>query len=276
MKDNIKIFDLDFNEFDLSPKAVSLGNFDGVHKGHQKLMKENIKISKEKNLMPSVLLFKENTKNILNGEREYLTSLEDKIEILKNLGIECFCLLEFSDKFKDLSPYEFIEEILYIWGEPIDINDLGKIIFDAEKSEIRKAINEMVDDRNLKSSGLIIKKYEDKYQFATRPDHEKYISNIVKKSEKNLSNSSLETLSIIAYKQPITRAEIDKIRGVKSQSTIDSLLDKKLIKENGRLDKIGKPIIYVTTDLFLKYFNISNLDQLPKIDEKIDGEIDED
>lgn len=113
MKDNIKIFDLDFNEFDLSPKAVSLGNFDGVHKGHQKLMKENIKISKAKNLMPSVLLFKENTKNILNGEREYLTSLEDKIEILKNLGIECFCLLEFSDKFKDLSPYEFIEEILY-------------------------------------------------------------------------------------------------------------------------------------------------------------------
>ena len=113
MNDNIKIFDLDFNEFDLSPKAVSLGNFDGVHKGHQKLMKENIKISKEKNLMPSVLLFKENTKNILNGEREYLTSLEDKIEILKNLGIECFCLLEFSDKFKDLSPYEFIEEILY-------------------------------------------------------------------------------------------------------------------------------------------------------------------
>ncbi|MFR2717401.1 MAG: hypothetical protein ACLTA5_09305 [Anaerococcus obesiensis] len=69
MKDNIKIFDLDFNEFDLSPKAVSLGNFDGVHKGHQKLMKENIKISKAKNLMPSVLLFKENTKNILNGER---------------------------------------------------------------------------------------------------------------------------------------------------------------------------------------------------------------
>lgn len=113
MKNNIKIFDLDFNEFDLSPKAVSLGNFDGVHKGHQKLMKENIKISKSKNLRPSVLLFKENTKNILNGEREYLTSLEDKIEILKNLGIECFCLLEFSDKFKDLSPYEFIEEILY-------------------------------------------------------------------------------------------------------------------------------------------------------------------
>lgn len=169
-----------------------------------------------------------------------------------------------------------IEEILYIWGEPIDINDLSKIIYDAEKSEIRKAINEMMVERNENLSGLIIKKYENKYQFSTRSDHEKYISNIVKKSEKNLSNSSLETLSIIAYKQPITRAEIDKIRGVKSQSTIDSLLDKKLIKENGRLDKIGKPIIYVTTDLFLKYFNISSLDQLPKIDEEIAGELDED
>lgn len=169
-----------------------------------------------------------------------------------------------------------IEEILYIWGEPIDINELSKIIYDAEKSEIRKAINEMMVERNENSSGLIIKNYENKYQFSTRADHEKYISNIVKKSEKNLSNSSLETLSIIAYKQPITRAEIDKIRGVKSQSTIDSLLDKKLIKENGRLDKIGKPIIYVTTDLFLKYFNISSLDQLPKIDEEISGELDED
>lgn len=169
-----------------------------------------------------------------------------------------------------------IEEILYIWGEAIDINDLGKIIFDAEKSEIKKAIKEMMDERNNKESGLIIKKYENKYQFATRPDHEKYISNIIKKSEKNLSNSSLETLSIIAYKQPITRAEIDKIRGVKSQSTIDSLLDKKLIRENGRLDKIGKPIIYVTTDLFLKYFNISDLSQLPKIDDEIAGNLDED
>lgn len=169
-----------------------------------------------------------------------------------------------------------IEEILYIWGEPIDINDLSKIIFDAEKSEIRRAIYEMIEERNEDLSGLIIKKYENKYQFSTRSEHEKYISNIVKKSEKNLSNSSLETLSIIAYKQPITRVEIDKIRGVKSQSTIDSLLDKKLIRENGRLDKIGKPIIYVTTDLFLKYFNISSLDQLPKIDEEIAGELDED
>lgn len=113
MKDNIKVFDLDNMQVDLSPKAVSLGNFDGVHRGHQKLMKENIEISKKLGLTPSVLLFKENTKNILNGEKEYLTSLEDKIEILNEIGIECFCLLEFSEEFKNLSPREFIQTILY-------------------------------------------------------------------------------------------------------------------------------------------------------------------
>lgn len=113
MTNNIRIFDLDKNEIDLHPKAVSLGNFDGIHRGHRKLMEKNINLSKQFGLIPSVLLFKENTKNILNGEREYLTSLEDKIEILSDLGIKCFCLLDFNEKFKNLSPEEFIEKILY-------------------------------------------------------------------------------------------------------------------------------------------------------------------
>lgn len=113
MTKNIKIFDLDKNEIDLHPKAVSLGNFDGIHRGHKKLMEKNIELSNQFGLIPSVLLFKENTKCILKGEKEYLTSLEDKIEILSNLGIECFCLLEFSEEFKNLTANEFIEKILY-------------------------------------------------------------------------------------------------------------------------------------------------------------------
>ncbi|MDD7305821.1 MAG: bifunctional riboflavin kinase/FAD synthetase [Peptoniphilaceae bacterium] len=113
MTNNIRIFDLDKNEIDIHPKTVSLGNFDGIHKGHRKLMKKNIELSNQYDLTPSVLLFKENTKNILNGEREYLTSLEDKIEILADLGIKCFCLLDFNEKFKNLSPEDFIEKILY-------------------------------------------------------------------------------------------------------------------------------------------------------------------
>ena len=77
----------------------------------------------------------------------------------------------------------------------------------------------------------------------------------------------MEVLSIIAYKQPITRIEIDEIRGVKSSSSIDTLTKKNLIKEVGRLDKIGKPILYGTTDEFLYYFNINSLEDLPKLNE---------
>lgn len=167
-----------------------------------------------------------------------------------------------------------IEEILYIWAEPIDLEDLSAIIYDFNKKDIKIALDEMIEERNSSRSGLIIRKFDDSYQFTTRSCHDRYFEKVIKKSEKKLSTSTLETLSIIAYKQPITRAEIDKIRGVNSQSTIDSLMDRGLIKENGRLDKIGKPIIYVTTTDFLKYFNITSLEELPDIN--LDGDTYED
>lgn len=113
MRNNIKVVDLDQGLNDVEPKVISLGNFDGIHKGHQELMKRNVKIAKSLNLTPSVLLFKENTKKTLANESLYLTSLDDKIEILSNLGIEDFCIIEFDDKFKSLSPIEFIRDILY-------------------------------------------------------------------------------------------------------------------------------------------------------------------
>lgn len=158
-----------------------------------------------------------------------------------------------------------IEEILYIWGEPIDIDDLSKIISDTNKNQIRHTLLEMIEERDKNDSGLIIKNFNDSYQFTTRAKHDIYFKKLVKSSEKKLTTSALETLSIIAYKQPITRAEVDKIRGVSSQSTIDNLINRGLIAENGRLDKIGKPIIYITTNLFLKYFDIKDLSQLPEI-----------
>lgn len=167
-----------------------------------------------------------------------------------------------------------IEEILYIWAEPIDLEDLSAIIYDFNKKDIKVTLDEMIEERNSRKSGLIIRKFDDSYQFTTRGCHDRYFEKVIKKSEKKLSTSTLETLSIIAYKQPITRAEIDKIRGVNSQSTIDSLMARGLIKANGRLDKIGKPIIYVTTTDFLKYFNITSLEELPDIN--LDGDTYED
>lgn len=169
-----------------------------------------------------------------------------------------------------------IEEILYIWADPIDSSDLSKIIYDFDKKEIEKALEEIYEERQNKNSGLLLKKYHDSYQFTTRKEHDKYLQNLVKKSEKKLSNSSLETLSIIAYKQPITRVEIDKIRGINSQYSIDSLSNKGLIEEKGRLEKIGKPIIYGTTEKFLMYFDIESLDELPELENVEDfGESDE-
>ena len=158
-----------------------------------------------------------------------------------------------------------VEEVLYVWAEPISIDELSKILYDFSKADIRKCLDQMIDERNNIDSGLVIRRFNNSYQFTTRKASDKYFENLLSKSEKKLTNSTLETLSIIAYKQPITRVEIDKIRGVNSQSTIDSLLEKNLIKEKGRLDKIGKPIIYGTTDMFLKYFNIESLEELPEI-----------
>ncbi|WP_311492291.1 SMC-Scp complex subunit ScpB [uncultured Anaerococcus sp.] len=158
-----------------------------------------------------------------------------------------------------------IEEVLYVWAEPISIEELSKILYDFSKTELKNSLEEMVEERNSQESGLIIRNFNNSYQFTTRKASDKYFESLLSKSEKKLTNSTLETLSIIAYKQPITRVEIDKIRGVNSQSTIDSLLEKKLIAEKGRLDKIGKPIIYGTTDEFLQYFNLSSLEELPEI-----------
>ena len=160
-----------------------------------------------------------------------------------------------------------IEEVMYIWGEPIDIETLSQIITDANKNQIKEALDQMIEQREARESGLVIKNFNQSFQFVTRANHNKYFEALVTKSPKKLTSSALETLSIIAYKQPITRAEVDKIRGVSSATTIDNLVDRGLIKENGRLDKIGKPIIYITTPLFLQYFDISDLSELPEIQE---------
>ncbi|MDO4661789.1 MAG: SMC-Scp complex subunit ScpB [Tissierellia bacterium] len=159
-----------------------------------------------------------------------------------------------------------IEEILYIWGDMISIDQLAKIL-ETDKKSLKENLQYMYDDRNNKKSGLILKRYDDSYQLTTRKEHDKYIQKILSNNSKKLGNSALETLSIIAYRQPITRAEIDNIRGVNSQASIDSLLEKNLIEKAGRLDKIGKPILYKTTNDFLKYFDIESLDNLPDLPE---------
>ena len=161
---------------------------------------------------------------------------------------------------------QIIEEILFVFGEPLKIDDISKVL-GLSKKETALLIDELIEEFEFQKRGLVIKKADDYYQLQTRKEHHEIISKLFEKTTmKNLANSTLETLAIIAYKQPITRQEIEQIRGVKCNSSIDTLLSKGFIFEAGRLDKIGKPIIYKTTTNFLNQFNLKSIKELPNID----------
>ncbi len=160
-----------------------------------------------------------------------------------------------------------IESLLFIWGEPLSFKEIAKVI-DKPSKEIKLTLNEMKDDYMRNDRGLELKSYDDNYQLVTKKENFDYISKLINKKKTNkLSNSAMEVLSIIAYKQPVTRLEIEEIRGVKSNSSIDLLVRRELIEEVGRLDKMGKPILYGTTLEFLRVFSLESLDSLPNIKE---------
>lgn len=161
---------------------------------------------------------------------------------------------------------KIIEGLLFAWGEPLDAKDISEIL-NINQREAIKILDSMIDDFN-KNRGLKIIKIKNSYQLTTREDHYEWLKNLSLHHEKTrLSNAAIETLSIVAYKQPITRTQIEDIRGVKSNKVLDSLLNRGLIEELGRLDQIGRPIIYGTTDEFLKFFSIETLEELPELEE---------
>src|SRR5699024_3080832 len=134
-----------------------------------------------------------------------------------------------------------IESLMFVWGDPLSLKDISKILEMKEK-DVDKLINEMVDEFNYNRRGIRIIRIRDKCQLATRPEHCHWISKLTQENNlKSLSNASLETLSIIAYKQPTTKSEIETIRGVRSDKALETLMSKKLIKEIGRLERPGKP-----------------------------------
>ena len=160
-----------------------------------------------------------------------------------------------------------IEAIMFAYAEPISIKELNNIINTQLSSiEIEYMLNSIIDEYKNNNRGIQIVKLQDRYQMCTNKDYASFIKRVLEpKKKKSLSQTTLETLTIIAYKQPITKVEIEDIRGVKSDKAIQTLIDNNLIKEAGRLDKIGKPKIYKTTDEFLKLLNIEKLEDLPPI-----------
>lgn len=160
---------------------------------------------------------------------------------------------------------EIIESILFSTGREVQIKELAMVL---EKSpeEIINLVEELKNDYDKSKRGIEILKVNDAYQMCSRKDYHNYIIQISDKRNKpNLSNASLEIISIIAYNPNITRAEIETIRGVNCDGTIYKLLEYNLIEESGKLDAPGRPTTYVTTSKFLKMFGLTSLDELPKL-----------
>lgn len=160
-----------------------------------------------------------------------------------------------------------IEGLLFAWGDPLSIKDLSTVLEIDEKS-LTVIMKELIDDFDFHRRGLRIIKFNDYYQIGTRPEHYEWVKRLNnKKNTRNLSNASLETLSIIAYKQPIIKSEIDAIRGVRSDKAIETLIERELVQELGRLERTGRPILYGTTEVFLKHFGLESIEDLPRIEE---------
>jgi segregation and condensation protein B len=174
-----------------------------------------------------------------------------------------------------------VESFLFTFSEPVDIFELISVFknndIKADKKYIRNIIEILKDKYSQADSGLEIIHMEDKYQLVAKRDNFKYLEKVIlPKKKKNLTQSAIETLTIIAYNQPTTKAFVEKIKGVKCDTTISKLLEAGLIEECGRLDKIGRPIIYKTTEVFLKHLNISSIKELPDIENMKKEDVEQD
>ena len=161
-----------------------------------------------------------------------------------------------------------LEALLYIQGDKgLTPNDV-KSTLDISTSEARKELKEFAKQFNETSRGLVILEFDDNFKIATREEQNDYISKLVTVIKKQkLSSSAIEAAGIIAYKQPITKSQINEIRGVASEAVVNTLLVKGLIEEKGIADTPGKPILYGITNKFYDYFNIKSLKELPKLSE---------
>lgn len=158
-----------------------------------------------------------------------------------------------------------VESLLFVSKRPLSIEDIEEIS-QLGTDTISKAVEEL--SATYESRGLQLIKLANGYLLATRPRYSSYIEKFLKSPVSvSLSQQSMETLSIIAYKQPITRAEVERIRGVLCDGVIKTLLEKRLIKETGRSESVGRPILYATTVEFLKHFGLHDLGELPPLDE---------
>ena len=161
-----------------------------------------------------------------------------------------------------------IESILFAGGDPIELSRLAEAA-GLEETETEELLSNLTDRYSESSSGIELLKLNGSYQLAAKKKYSQYIKNALEiKKNTALSPAALEVLTIVAYNQPVTKSFVEQVRGVDSSGTVNSLVEKKLLTEAGRLDLPGRPIAYKTTDAFLRAFQISSLEELPELPEQ--------
>lgn len=161
-----------------------------------------------------------------------------------------------------------IEALIFVADQPIQLKEICQVFPAEDPQEIQQSLLELVEEFNSRASGLEIREIANGWRISTRPFYHEAIRSYLKaKPSAKLSLAALETLAVIAYKQPVTIPEILEIRGVSSSSAIKTLLDRRLIVPKGRKDCVGRPIMYGTSKEFLIQFGLKDLSELPNIDD---------
>ena len=160
-----------------------------------------------------------------------------------------------------------IEAILFVAGEPVRVEELAKAL-DVSMKALENELTRLKDEYDFHQRGFTLKRFGHQVQLATRAIYSADVVHLLQPVQKqSLTQAAMETLAVVAYKQPVTRAEVEQIRGVKCDYSLQSLMNKELIMEVGRKEALGRPILYGTTENFLAHFGIGSLDELPPMPE---------
>lgn len=160
-----------------------------------------------------------------------------------------------------------LESLLFAAGEPVSLVQLAHALEEVPRERIRKTLNEMAVGYTRSGGGLMLDEIAGGYQLRTRSEHAAYVRRLLSAKPPRLSRPVLETVAIVAYRQPVTRPEIEQLRGVDSGGVLDTLIERSLIRVAGRKDAPGRPIVYTTTSEFLELFGLKDLESLPDMAE---------
>jgi segregation and condensation protein B len=167
----------------------------------------------------------------------------------------------------EFGPKQLVESLLFVAAEPVAVRDLARVLM-LSLDAVESALEQLMTD--YRTRGIRLLRHQEQVQLVSAPEAASVVQRFLglQNAAPRLSNAALETLAIIAYKQPITRAGIEAVRGVDCSGSVRTLLQRGLIAEVGRLQAVGRPVLYGTTEDFLKHFGLASIEQLPQVAEQ--------